>query len=332
MPERGTMRDRWQRREPEISPEPALVAALVEAALPGRVVVGHRPVAGGLSNTNLAVELAGPPHRVLLRLYQRDPAQAAKEAALARLLRRHAIPAADFLYFAPDHPEAGRAVAVLEWVEGERLDVVLPRLDSAARGRLGRSVGRTLAAIHAIGFDRPGFFDASLLVREPVDFGRAGLLAWLETCFADGPGAERLGRELTDAVFAFAAREGHRLGAWMTRPVLVHADFNGSNIMVRTAGGGPEVAAVLDWEFAFSGSPAFDFGNLLRPDPGLLPGLADAVATGYTDAGGALPPGWRRIAAIADLTAWADFLTRPGAGDALIADARRLIRATIDAG
>jgi aminoglycoside/choline kinase family phosphotransferase len=41
---------------------------------------------------------------------------------------------------------------------------------------------------------------------------------------------------------------------------LVHADFNPKNILVR----GASVAAVLDWEFAFSGTPLFDVGNMLR--------------------------------------------------------------------
>ena len=92
---------------------------------------------------------------------------------------------------------------------------------------------------------------------------------------------------------------------------------------------GWRVAAVLDWEFAFAGSPFFDFGNLLRPPVGDLDGFAEAVAAGYRQAGAAIPPDWRDLARIADLTAWADFLNRTDATPAVIADARRMIERTV---
>ena len=61
------------------------------------------------------------------------------------------------------------------------------------------------------------------------------------------------------------------------------------------------VAAVLDWEFAFSGSPAIDFGNLLRPPLGERRSFVAALAAAYEAAGGRLPPDWQAIARIADL-------------------------------
>ena len=41
---------------------------------------------------------------------------------------------------------------------------------------------------------------------------------------------------------------------------LVHGDFNGLNILMS----GTDVSAILDWEFALSGSIYFDIGNMLR--------------------------------------------------------------------
>jgi len=90
-------------------------------------------------------------------------------------------------------------------------------------------------------------------------------------------------------------------------------------------------SAVLDWEFAFSGSPAVDFGNLLRPPLGQGREFTAALAAAYLEAGGWLPPDWQAIARLADLYAWVDFLSRPAASPALVEDARRMIRETIDA-
>src|SRR5690606_19935382 len=102
---------------------------------------------------------------------------------------------------------------------------------------------------------------------------------WLRHCFAER-GAARIGEELAAASLALAAEQGGRLDSWPGSQ-LIHGDFGGSNILLHRAGE-PAVAAVLDWEFAFSGSPAHDFGNLLRPPLGHLPGFAAAVAAGYT--------------------------------------------------
>lgn len=324
------MRDNWGRERPELNLDAAAVSRLIGVALPRTAVASFHPTFGGLANTNLEVVLSGPPGRVVLRLYQRDPAQAPKEAALNGLVRQRGVPTARFLHFDRTNPVTDRPYAVLEWVEDERLDAVLSRCDAESLVELARATGRALTSIHAIAFERTGFFGADLQVPAAVDFGRAGLLAFLQHCVGEGPGASRLGRQLTRKLLAFAECEGHRLDAWLGRPCLVHADFNDSNLLVRRPPNRPwKVTAVLDWEFAFSGSPAFDFGNLLRPSLDADEVFETAVAEAYAQAGGRLPEGWRRIARIADLYAWADFLSRANPDAALLKDARRMVRATI---
>jgi hypothetical protein len=92
---------------------------------------------------------------------------------------------------------------------------------------------------------------------------------------------------------------------------------------------GREVAAVIDWEFAFSGTPFFDLGNLLRPPLGEIPGMQAAVERGYRNAGGDLPIEWRKMSKLTDLTAWLEFLTRKNAGINLISDCKTQICKTI---
>jgi len=92
---------------------------------------------------------------------------------------------------------------------------------------------------------------------------------------------------------------------------LVHSDYNGKNLIAVGAGGRWSISAVLDWEFAFSGSPLTDIGNMLRFRGELPAGFADGFIAGYRDGGGELPEGWREISEALDLYALADFLTRP---------------------
>ena len=324
------MRERWQRGTCELALDAAAAARLLEPIFPGAVVTSAEPIGGGLANTNIRAVLAGRSEPVRLRLYQQDPPQARKEAAVSRLIASR-VPVPGFLHVADSNPITGRPYAIIEWVEGVRLETAFAAMDDAVLTRLGRSLGGTLAAIHSFGFDKFGFPDSELRVPEAIDLDREGLLTYLEECFVRGRGGARIGADLTAALMAFAGREGARLDAWLDRPCLVHSDFNGSNILVRpeqvTAGW--NVTAILDWENALSGTPAFDFGNLLRPPLGARTGFADAVSAGYREHGGNLPDSWRRIAQICDLYNWAEFLNRPDPGEALIADARRVIEKTI---
>ena len=303
------MREGWARGRAEVELGLPAVRRLVAVVLPGTEAVESTPVPGGLANTNLKVRLRGSPEFVLLRIYQRDPGQGGKEAALHRLLAGR-VPVPQFRSPPARDGETGFHFAVVEWMEGERLEQVLPGLDAAARRRMGEAVGNVLAAIHAVTFPASGFFAPDLSVASAGPGGRSGLLGFLRRCLVDGPGGDRLGAADTAAVLAFAEREGDRLEAWEGSPCLTHGDFNGSNLLVANG----RVTAVLDWEFAFSGGPAFDFASLLRPPTGEAAPFIEGVAAGYRSAGGYLPPGWRRIARIADLYAWADFLARPAAG------------------
>ena len=318
------MRDGWGRGRAGLELDRHAVARLVRAAMPGAAVTAAAPLSGGLANTNLRLVLDGDPGQALLRIYQRDPAQAEKEATLHRLVAGR-VPAPRFLAPPATDAESGLRFAILEWMPGEPLERVLPGLHPAGLRVLGRSVGRTLAAVHAFAFPAAGFLDGQLRVVHPVAGGRDGLLGFLRRCLVDGIGGDRLGPADTAAVLAFAGPAGDRLAAWEARPCLVHADFNGSNLLAA----GDTVTAVLDWEFAFAGWPAFDFGNLLRPPAGRLEGFADAAADGYRAAGGALPDDWRRLAMIADLYAWADFLARPDATDGLVRDAVAMVRSIV---
>lgn len=309
----------------------AEIAALLRPVVGDATIRSAQPVTGGLVNTNLKITLGDSPHIVLLRLFQREPLKARIEAALDALLSDD-VPRARFLHFAETNPVTGHPYAVLQWIEGAQLGVVASGADETALAELGAKTGAVLAQIHSFRFDRHGFFAADLDVPVAIDLDRSGLLVFMRQCLCDGPGGERLGAELTARLFAFVEREGDRLNAWLGAPSLTHADFNPSNILVHYVGNGWRIAAVLDWEFALSATPALDFGNLLRPPFGERAGFVEGLAHGFRAAGGFLPDDWLRIARIADLFAWADLLGRRSEDLALTADARRIIAATIGSG
>ena len=330
-----SLRARWGRADRPLDLSLAELTILVQPAFPEQHVVDAEPTHGGLANTNIRLQLDRYPRPVLLRLSTRRaersydvPPSVAKESALHRLLAPR-LPVPRVLFEAPDNPITGHPYLLREWVDGERLEVIAPRLERAALDALGHHVGAVLAGIHAVTFPEQGFVDDALaVVPFPPGIVGNGLAGSLRT-FLGARGIERLGPELTQALFAFAERDEHVDTTWSGPPCLIHADFGGSNILV---GGGPpaaRVAGVVDWEFAYAGSPFSDFGNLLRPPLGDLPGFEAAVARGYRAAGGRLPDNWRRRSLQVDLTSWAAFLGRPSISQALADDARRMIARTI---
>lgn len=319
------MRQRWQPNA-AVSLSTEELTELIQPLLPGEKVLSSMVASGGLSNTNIRVECSGAESPLLVRIYSREAPAAGKEFALNRLTHLH-VPSPAFLFHSLSNAITGHPYAILQWVEGERLELVTSRLHNLSD--LGQSVGLALGAVHSFKFEHSGFLRDDLTPIEPLDLGRSGLLSYIKQCLLSEPARQRVDERLVAALLDFVEREGHLLDSWCQPACLSHSDFGGSNILVRECAGQWKVSAVLDWEFAFSGAPFFDFGNLLRPPLGLREDFTEGLSRGYVSAGGHLPTQWKRIAKLGDLSAWVEFLTRENPGDALIADAVLVLQRTI---
>ncbi len=323
------MRERWNRASAMHELSKAELERLIKPAFPGASVVNSDFTKGGLANTNIRVDLSTRDEPVLLRIFDRAPQEAEKENRIYELIDG-VVACPKIYYFENSDSIINRPYTIMEFVKGERLEVVAKSVDHAQIAELGRAVGEALATVHSIKFPKYGFFDQSLDVAEQLDMGSLGLLQYAHKCLFADIGGERLGVDLSKKVVDFIQREGQILDQWPGPPSLTHSDFGGSNILVSKNDGNVwNVAAILDWEFAFSGTPFFDFGNLLRKPLGVMPGFQKSFQEGYMGTGVDLPVEWREMSLITDLTAWLEFLTRPAAGEHLIEDARRTIVETM---
>jgi aminoglycoside phosphotransferase (APT) family kinase protein len=312
-------RERWTRQTPLLALSEGEATALLRPVLDGARVEALQTLHGGHSNTNIRVRLDDA-NDVVVRLYQRDPAQARKEAAIATLVAGK-VPAPRYLHVG--ERENGQTYAIVEWIDGTPLQ---PRVRGASEddlARAGREIGRALAGIHSFTFDKAGFLGPDLAIT-PFP-GGASNAGFLEQCFA-GVAGKRLGRDLAQEVIAYANANEHRAAVWNNPPRLTHFDFGSSNILVRDDF---SLAGIVDWEFAAAASPAPDFGNLLRPPLGQRTAFVETLAESYRDSGGFLPDDWRDLTRLADMGAWAEFLSRPQIPDSLIADARQILRLTV---
>lgn len=220
-----------------------------------------RALEGGFSGETFVV--GDGADRLVLRIYARDPARAAVDASLLRLMSGLVpVPAVAELR----HPTAtSPAVLVTEYVEGTRLDLALADerhpLDAQT---LGGSIARVLDRLAGIPFLRAGTFAAADL-RLTEEGLPDDLLAWARLLRARGllaswpePAWQAL-ESLVDSAEDALEQES---SARRATAVLTHSDFNPKNLLVDLATS--EVVAVLDWEFAHAGSRFADLGNFTR--------------------------------------------------------------------
>lgn len=266
-----------------------LAAAILDAArsagMPAHEVADLVSLGGGASKDMWSFDLVlddGTRRELVLR---RQPPggrfssqgldSVAREAAIVRLAGEAGAPVPQVPFVLPAESPAGDGYA-MERLSGETVGgrvLRLPEL-AGARQRMARDCGEILARLHAI---------TGHLALDLRSQGARDELAALEARYRES-GQDR-------PVFEFALRW---LGAHLPEErerVFLHGDFRNGNLMV-----GPEgIRAVLDWELAHVGPPAYDLAWLCvpswrfqRPD---LPvggfGTREDLIAGYEAAGGA---------------------------------------------
>jgi aminoglycoside phosphotransferase (APT) family kinase protein len=274
------------------------------------------PLAGGWSGQTFLAELAG--ERTVVRIYppgRRDEAAPEIDAAVLRLVRG-LVPVADVLEVRREVTAADQpGLLVTSYLPGERGDVLLPTLDDAAAATLGGRLGHLAADLAGMPTLTAGpFVDGDLTIG---DFGLADGLPGFVAAHAESLGWERDLLEGLDRV----AGEAQALLDSVGRTCLVHSDLNPKNLLVDHDT--LTVTGVLDWEFAHSGHPFTDLGNLLRFDR--RPAYADALLTVWCERRGGTRQDALELARAADLWALVDLAAR--SGDNPVADrAAELLR------
>ncbi|MFZ2016797.1 MAG: aminoglycoside phosphotransferase family protein [Nocardioides sp.] len=259
------------------------------------------PLAGGWSGQTFLAEAGG--QRSVVRIYPpglRDEAAPEIDAAVLHLVRG-LVPVPEVLEVRRGVAAADRpGLLVTSWLPGQRGDLVVSDLDDGGLARLGRHVGRLVGILGGMPTLRPGpFVDPSLQVG---DFGLAdGLPGFVEAA------GLRWDPDLVTRLVGVAT-DAQALLDTVGRACLVHSDLNPKNLLVDPDT--LEVTAVLDWEFAHSGHPFTDLGNVLRFDR--APAYVEGVLAGYRERHAVPAADALTLARAADLWALVDLASRAG--------------------
>jgi aminoglycoside phosphotransferase (APT) family kinase protein len=282
-------------------------------------------LAGGFSHETCLLTLADG-RDVVARLGGPDPAIEAAVMAAAGAY----VPVPEVLLVLPPAGEDTRPAMVIEYVAGTPLSLVLSRGSpgEVELGELGVAVGRVVAGIGAVAFDRPGFFtDDKLNVRPERPWSRQ-LPGFAEACM---DATVHLDPATRRAWVELCAASAPALVAVDDQTRLVHADINPKNLLVTRTPDGWCVDAVLDWEFGYSGCPYGDAANMARFGAGYPAGFLDGFRTGFADhrpVGATLHDDWEHLGHVLDMFALSELVTRP-AGHPVAEQAAERIRQRI---
>jgi aminoglycoside phosphotransferase (APT) family kinase protein len=290
---------------PNLAPEILLEAASQLSASPLR---NSAALSGGFSTTNILLEFADGERCVLRLSSQRERLK--MEADLLDYLSYKApeVAVPKVLYRASEDFPGGLGAFAMTYVEGHLLANIEDSLSTANCRDICEQLALAAARIHDLRFAQCGLLGPGPKVTEPFASYAAGTVGFMQSCLDNANLQRRVGADRCQRLHHCLT---HRLDLHEPSSThqLCHSDFNQKNLLIqRNASGRHQVTAVLDWEFAFSGSSVIDIGNLLRFEHESPAVESSWFADAYRAAGGHLDKAWREQALFADLLAQCAFL------------------------
>jgi aminoglycoside phosphotransferase (APT) family kinase protein len=313
-----------------VSPPPPLPLADADALLAAwrgtRHVVRAEALEGGIMNWNYGIRLSGSTERFILRFYDRAPASCAKEVRILTLVRGD-LPVPAVLHAEASGIGGYPPFCVLEFIDGISLRELRRRGDVQGVADAVYDAGRLLPRVARHRFARSGLLSPDLTVQDGP-FADACLVDVVELFVASPVFRRRVDSSLLTRILDFVRSSEDGLAGPDRGGSLVHGDFNSPNIFVRERHDVWSVAAILDWEFAFSGSILCDIGNMLRYERAGQSRYEPHFSRGLTDGGWEAPDDWFLRARLADLPALCELLTRDDVPVAVVDELRDLLAAT----
>jgi Ser/Thr protein kinase RdoA (MazF antagonist) len=293
---------------PNLAPEILLEAASQLNSSPLR---NSAVLSGGFSTTNILLEFADG-ERCVLRISSRHE-RLKMEADLLNYLSREApeVPVPKVLWRASEHLPGGLGAFAMMHVDGQLLASIEDGLSTADCQDICEQLAAVAARIHELRFTQSGLLGPGPKVTETFASYAAGTVGFMQSCLDNANLQRRAGADRCQRLHCCLTHRPDLHEPSVTHQ-LCHSDFNQKNFLIRrNPNGRHQLAAVLDWEFALSGSSVIDIGNLLRFEHE-SPAVESAwFADAYRAAGGHLDKAWREQALFADLLAQCAFLIDP---------------------
>jgi fructokinase len=317
---------RWVRSKPRRNLPVNVFQEIIEHVFPQLRLLDALPLES-LRNANFILNFGSSSTLVVLRIYEHDPSLCRKELDLLAMIR-NSVPVPEVIDAEPDGLNEIPPFVIYRYVEGIEFRVLKHNREACPQAAY--AVGQALAHIGRTTFTHSGWLGPGPAVLHPLLEGSNPVPRFAELCLASPNLNRHMGSALRERTLALVWSHASELASLEDTKNLVHGDFGKRNVIVRQIAGTWTVATVLDWEFAFSGSPLADVGHFLRYERKSRPTVEPHFSEGYLSAGGSLPGQWRRLARIIDLIALCESLTHDDLSDQIAVELTELVSATVD--
>jgi len=251
----------------------------------------------GCANTNYKVNFKNNRLPVVIRIYMRENSALQREIAIHKLVAVH-MPVPEYFYADDQCIIYPYAYAIVEWIDGTLMREVVLSRDTDSISQSLFSAGKYLDELRKITFSYGGFFQEDLKIRSfaPEEKYYPYVCSLLE----DQIVRDSLGEPLLKKVSSLVKNYSNLLPDENIAN-LTHGDYDPANMLVKEVNGKWQIASILDWEFAFSGTYLLDMGLMLRYSHKLPSCYEQSFIAGVQNNGFKLPFHWKKQAKLMDL-------------------------------
>ncbi|MBI2522201.1 MAG: aminoglycoside phosphotransferase family protein [Bdellovibrio sp.] len=280
-----------------------LVESLIRKWEPNVDVLSIRELSGGYSNSNFFFE--GYHGKQVLRIFHKPIHQLKIEVAILKHIQSSELaPQVRFM-----SQMEGVNFCIVDFIEGQLLSEAWLGLKLSTLEKILIDVGKKLQQVHSFKFKQAGFFGPMLDIENKFEGGAGtGFFNYIIVSLNSDLVRERLGHNLCQKTLKYVCSHEMAFSAVNSQCHLIHSDFNTKNILICPEKA--QVNAILDWEFAHSGTPLVEFANFLRFENETTVDVRALLRKGYGEDNELFCHDWRRTGSLLDIASMCGFLNR----------------------
>jgi aminoglycoside phosphotransferase (APT) family kinase protein len=293
----------WEKADQIVKVPDSMIKGIVKQALPNLELKSYKIISGGCVNLNIKLIFANQSPDLVLRIYIRDNSALFKEQALFQKLSSQIL-----------HPQIIKLgkfenynYSIMDFIRGVALSEVLQKNSISEFTQVLENIGLILGKIQKYQFQICGDLDKNLnVIPYPPN---QDYISYSYDCLQNAYAKASLDSKTISAISNYLEKNQRYLPD-IKNPVLVHGDFDPANIFVIKQNNKWVLSAILDWEFAHSGTFLQDVANMLRYSYQMPRDYEEYFIKGLVTQNIKLPDHWKESVDLLNLTSLLDCLVR----------------------
>ena len=290
-----------------------MILLIMDAVFPKRHIDSMRVLEGGKTNLNMLIQIEGYDDPFVLRQYRRGSEVCRKEQVILKALQGN-LPVPELVASFSSEEECAVPYLIYRYVPGQTFREIRNIGSSRDMAEAASAIGGSL----------------SMLAKSdafPLSEDRTFRYAFALNDVDSPVMRERLDSDDWHLLKAFYERHGAMLQELSRDQGIRHGDFNHGNVVLQKRTGTWEVAAILDWELAGTGSSLWDVARFTCYEKEDSRFWEDAFFKGVRRSNEKVPSEWREWLHALNIFSAAKSLADPSVQPAFVSDLRQLVHA-----